>query len=211
MFKGGLHEKAIGKYSMAVNIAVQRPPWEAQQLMREELSTVLSNRSAAYFETGDQIASLVDSEIVIQIKRPWSKGHFRKAKALKELNQLDEAKEAIELGLSYEPGNAVSSFPDVSFRYGTLIKSHRICKKCLLISRLSCNHATPRALQHQKPLHDEIHPSSHLWRYHMHTMYIIYSLRCVCETGCTEDEDNPKVRTLYANTVHIDEIYNSDS
>ena len=93
---------------MAAGIAVQRAPWEAQQLMREELSTILSNRSASYYEAGDYIGSLVDAEIVIQIRRPWSKGHFRKAKALKELDKLDEAKEAIELGLSYEPGNAVS-------------------------------------------------------------------------------------------------------
>lgn len=99
---------------MAAGIAVQRAPWEAQQLMREELSTVLSNRSAAYFEAKDYISSLVDAEIVLQIRRPWSKGHFRKAKALKELDQLEEAKEAILLGLSYEPGNSVSHHPNLS-------------------------------------------------------------------------------------------------
>ena len=107
LFKGGMHVQAIQQYSMAVNIAVQRPPWEAQQLMREELSMVLSNRSAAFYEAGDYLSALVDAETVIQLKRPWSKGHFRKARALMKLNRYAEAKEAIQLGLSYEPNNQV--------------------------------------------------------------------------------------------------------
>ncbi|OBZ74217.1 hypothetical protein A0H81_05968 [Grifola frondosa] len=68
---------------MAASIAVQRPPWEAQVYMREELSTVLSNRSAAFVESG----------------------HFRKARALMKLDRYQEAKEAMQLGLSFEPNN----------------------------------------------------------------------------------------------------------
>ena len=78
--------------------------------MLEELSTVLSNRSAAYAANGDYVGSLVDADVVIQLKRPWSKGHFRKAKALVGLGCLQEAKEAIQLGLSFEPTNTVSPF-----------------------------------------------------------------------------------------------------
>lgn len=92
---------------MAASIAVQRPPWEAQQLMREELSMILSNRSAAFFEAGDYLSALVDAETVIQLKRPWSKGHFRKARALMKMGKYDDAKEAIQLGLSFEPNNQV--------------------------------------------------------------------------------------------------------
>ena len=102
-----MHVQAIQQYSMAVNIAVQRPPWEAQQLMREEVSMILSNRSAAFFEAGDYLSALVDAETVIQLKRPWSKGHFRKARALMKLNNYTEAREAIQLGLSFEPNNQV--------------------------------------------------------------------------------------------------------
>ncbi|KAI0695336.1 hypothetical protein C8T65DRAFT_584372 [Cerioporus squamosus] len=107
LFKGGMHIQALQQYSMAVNIAVQRPPWEAQQLMREEVSMILSNRSAAFYEAGDYLSALVDAETVIQLKRPWSKGHFRKARALMKLDKFAEAKEAIQLGLSYEPNNQV--------------------------------------------------------------------------------------------------------
>lgn len=76
--------------------------------MREELSTLLSNRSAAYAEAGDYLSALVDAEMVIQLRKPWSKGYFRKAKALIKLHQLQDAKETIEAGLIFEPENPVS-------------------------------------------------------------------------------------------------------
>lgn len=75
--------------------------------MREELSTNLSNRSAAYFEGGEYLSALVDAETVIQLRKPWSKGYFRKAKALLKLEQFEDARETIESGLSFEPDNQV--------------------------------------------------------------------------------------------------------
>ena len=72
---------------------------------------VLSNRSAAFYEAGDHLSALVDAETVIQLKRPWSKVHFRKARALMKLNDYAEAREAIQLGLSFEPNNQVRSPP----------------------------------------------------------------------------------------------------
>ena len=94
-------------YTMAVNVAAARLPWEPNGLMKDELTMVLSNRAAAYSALGDYVSALVDAELVIQIKRPWSKGHFRKAKALVELGRLEEAREAIKLGLAFEPNNTV--------------------------------------------------------------------------------------------------------
>lgn len=92
---------------MAASIAVQRPPWENQAIMREELAAVLSNRSAAQYEQGDLLGALVDADQVIGLKRAWSKGHFRKAKALLAMGRLKEAKDAIDLGLAFEPTNQV--------------------------------------------------------------------------------------------------------
>lgn len=105
LFRTRQWEKAIGRYSQAAGFACQRAPWEAQQIMREELSTVLSNRSAAYFENGELIPALTDAEAVIQLKKPWSKGHFRKAKALVALGYLAQAKEAVQYGLQFDPTN----------------------------------------------------------------------------------------------------------
>ncbi|KAF8320154.1 hypothetical protein F5887DRAFT_1110368 [Amanita rubescens] len=105
LFKKGQHQLSIQRYSTAAVYAVQRPPWEANQLMREELSTVISNRSAAFYESHDYISALADAEVVLQLRRNWGKGHFRKAKALQALGQIADACEAIRLGLSFEPGN----------------------------------------------------------------------------------------------------------
>ncbi|KIJ33651.1 hypothetical protein M422DRAFT_264422 [Sphaerobolus stellatus SS14] len=53
---------------------------------------VLSNRSIAFVILGDSVFALVDADVVIQIKRNWSKGHFQKAKALQGLKDFEEAK-----------------------------------------------------------------------------------------------------------------------
>ncbi|KIP04971.1 hypothetical protein PHLGIDRAFT_36673 [Phlebiopsis gigantea 11061_1 CR5-6] len=105
LYKETHHAAAIQRYTMAANLASQRPPWEASQIPREEFSTILSNRSAAFYEMGDYISALVDAETVIQIRKPWSKGYFRKAKALMKLQSYQEAKETLEIGLSVEPDN----------------------------------------------------------------------------------------------------------
>ncbi|KAH8111004.1 hypothetical protein DFH11DRAFT_1616495 [Phellopilus nigrolimitatus] len=106
LFKANKLKEAVSMYNMALSVASGRLLWEPNALMREELSTVLSNRSAAYFAAGDYMSALVDAELVIQIKRPWSKGHFRKSKALVGMGRLEEASDAIKLGLAFEPTNA---------------------------------------------------------------------------------------------------------
>lgn len=106
LFKAGHAEQALTRYTAAAQLAVQRPPWEANGLMREELTTVVSNRSAAYYDVQDYVSALADAETVIAIRRNWSKGHFRKAKALLGLHRLQESADAIRLGLSFEPHNA---------------------------------------------------------------------------------------------------------
>jgi translocation protein SEC72 len=60
------------------------------------------------FELGDYLGALTDAETVIASRRNWPKGHFRKAKALVGLGQLEEAQESILLGLQFEPNNAVN-------------------------------------------------------------------------------------------------------
>lgn len=109
MFKVKKYELALQRYTMAASIAVQRPLWESNQVMREELATVLSNRSATFLEAGDFLSALVDAEHVINLKRQWTKGHFRKAKALIALHEYQEARDAVKVGLQFEPNNTVRS------------------------------------------------------------------------------------------------------
>lgn len=124
---------AIQRYTMAANIAAQRPPWEQNGVMREELSTNLSNRAAAYFEAGDYLSSLVDAEMVIQLRKPWSKGYFRKARALVKLQQFQDAKETIEAGLVFEPDNAVRSSA-LNIKLTSLSAIHKQEMNTLLVS-----------------------------------------------------------------------------
>ncbi|KAF5362409.1 hypothetical protein D9756_002661 [Leucocoprinus leucothites] len=111
LFKVGQAQQAIQRYTTAASLAIQRPPWEANQFMREELSTTVSNRSAAYFEAHDYVSALADAESVIAIRRNWPKGHYRKAKALLGMSRPKDAADAVKLGLSYDPNNTeLSSF-----------------------------------------------------------------------------------------------------
>jgi len=93
---------------MSANIAASRFPWEPSALIRDELAIVICNRSAAHFAADDFLSAMIDADAVIQLKRPWSKGHFRKAKALVGLGRLEEARDAVMLGLQFEPDSAVS-------------------------------------------------------------------------------------------------------
>ena len=93
-----------------MQIANSRPPWENSALAREEMSLVICNRSAGFYAAGDYLSSLLDAEAVIAIKRPWSKGHYRKGRALAALGDWQGAREAIQLGLQFEPNNTVCIF-----------------------------------------------------------------------------------------------------
>ncbi|KAF6753122.1 hypothetical protein DFP72DRAFT_849486 [Ephemerocybe angulata] len=86
LFKQGQAVPALARYTQAASYAVQRPPWEANQVMREEVTTC-------------------HAETVISLRRSWPKGHFRKAKALLGMHKTKEAAESVRLGLSFEPQN----------------------------------------------------------------------------------------------------------
>ncbi|KAL1928443.1 hypothetical protein VTP01DRAFT_2799 [Rhizomucor pusillus] len=103
-FKASNYPEAIKYYSMAVDLSWARPLWEpmAFQFVRDELSTVLSNRSAAHLALKNYVDALVDAEIVTRLKKDWSKGWFRKGKALWGLGRAEEASDAFETGLRFD-------------------------------------------------------------------------------------------------------------
>ncbi|SCV70280.1 BQ2448_1674 [Microbotryum intermedium] len=95
--------EAIKYYTLSADIAASRPVFEAGVYARDELALTLSNRSAAYMGAGQYVNALCDADAVIQIKRPWMKGHFRRGKALAAMGRLREAREAFLLGLQFDP------------------------------------------------------------------------------------------------------------
>ncbi|KAK0531533.1 hypothetical protein OC834_002924 [Tilletia horrida] len=96
---------AIRMYTLAVDVAASRPLWESNTVARDELSVCLANRSAAFAAVEDWIGALSDADALIKLKRNWSKGHYRKGKALVGLGRHAEARESFQLGLQFEPDN----------------------------------------------------------------------------------------------------------
>jgi tetratricopeptide (TPR) repeat protein len=110
-------------YTLSAQLASSRPLYEASVYPREELSLALANRCAASLQAGDAIAALADAEAVTKLKRAWPKGWFRKAKALVALGRHEDAREAVLLGLEFEPTNEVCLSPFPFFLFLLLPKS----------------------------------------------------------------------------------------
>lgn len=107
-YRKGDYAEAIKLFTLALDVAASRPLWESNQVARDEMALCLANRSAAFAQVGDWIGSLSDAEACVKLKRPWSKAHFRKGNALVGLGRIDEAREAYELGLQFDPKSVVS-------------------------------------------------------------------------------------------------------
>jgi translocation protein SEC72 len=101
-FKAHKMEDAVRLFSLAIEMALTRPPWEPSALCRDETVLLLCSRSAARFALKEFPESLTDAEVVVELKKPWPKGYFRKGKALQAMGRLEEAKESMKLGLMYD-------------------------------------------------------------------------------------------------------------
>lgn len=102
-FKAQNWPEALKLYSMALDMAASRPPWEPAAMANDEMSILLCNRSAAFLGAGLYAEAYADAHACIELKKPWMKGYFRKAKACIRLCRYNEAKEVIQSGLTYEP------------------------------------------------------------------------------------------------------------
>ncbi|GFZ49154.1 hypothetical protein JCM24511_06904 [Saitozyma sp. JCM 24511] len=104
-FKNQQFGPAIQHYSRSADMALSRPPWEPAAIGKDETAIALCNRSAAFAFAGSWPQALADAEAVVLLKRPWAKGHFRKARALVGLNRFEDARQAIVDGLQFEPND----------------------------------------------------------------------------------------------------------
>lgn len=104
-FKAGKWGDALKMYSIALDLAASRPPWEPAAMANDEMSVLLCNRSAAFLGADLYAEAYADAHACIELKKPWTKGYFRKAKACLKLGRPSEAKQVLEAGLTYEPHN----------------------------------------------------------------------------------------------------------
>jgi translocation protein SEC72 len=97
--------EALHAYSMALEMAASRPPWEPSQLANDEIALLLANRSAAFLSAEAYPEAYADACCCVELRKPWPKGYFRKARALVKLGKVKEALETVQAGLGYEPTN----------------------------------------------------------------------------------------------------------
>ncbi|KAI5806451.1 hypothetical protein DFH27DRAFT_548091 [Peziza echinospora] len=94
--------EAVRIYSLGIEMALGRPNWEPSGLVKDELYLLYANRSQAYMATGQWPEGLADSDASVDCKKVGNpKAHWRKGKCLKEMGRLEEAREALELGLEF--------------------------------------------------------------------------------------------------------------
>ncbi|CAG8500691.1 3055_t:CDS:1 [Acaulospora colombiana] len=104
-FKAENYLEAIRLYTLAIEMAFQRPMWEPHEITAHDVSICLSNRSAAYMGIKSWVNAYVDAEWGIRIKSDYVKGYFRKGKALMAMRRYDEAIKAFEVGLEFAPND----------------------------------------------------------------------------------------------------------
>ncbi|VEL07705.1 unnamed protein product [Protopolystoma xenopodis] len=95
--KEGDYKSAVGFYSQGINAD-------------PENHVLYSNRSVAYFKSGDYSKALSDADECVRLNVNWSKGHSRRASALEALSRYQEAHEAYSQALKLDPGNEQLSY-----------------------------------------------------------------------------------------------------
>ncbi|KAI0017832.1 tetratricopeptide repeat domain-containing protein [Xylariomycetidae sp. FL0641] len=103
----GRHPEALKLYDLGLQMALERPPWEPQQLVREEAAGLYANRAQARMALADWPAGALDAEASVEAKRVGnSKAWWRRGKCLLEMGRRDEARDWVRKGLEMEGDEA---------------------------------------------------------------------------------------------------------
>ncbi|GAB1737785.1 hypothetical protein NU219Hw_g2266t1 [Hortaea werneckii] len=101
--KKGAYQEAVKMYDMAMRMAMDRPPFEASGLVREELCALYNNRAQAYMAQQMWPEAAVDAESAVEMKRIGNiKGWWRRGQCLREMGRMEEAKDWVRQGLDFE-------------------------------------------------------------------------------------------------------------
>ncbi|KAK0667427.1 hypothetical protein QBC41DRAFT_323973 [Cercophora samala] len=102
-YRKGRHGEAIKFYTLGLQMALTRAPWEPSQLVREEVHALYSNRAQAHMQLGNWPEAAVDAEASVAAKSQGNaKAWFRRGKCLVEMGRLQEAKVAVAKALEFE-------------------------------------------------------------------------------------------------------------
>lgn len=96
---------AIKLYSLGIEMALGRPQWEPQGLVRQEIAGLYANRAQAFMVQNEWAEGAVDAEASLEMQKPQNtKAWWRLGKCMLEMGQLEEAKDAAVRGLEFEQG-----------------------------------------------------------------------------------------------------------
>ena len=102
-FKKGSYGDAARMYTLALDMAIQRPVWEPAGLVREELSQLYNNRAQAQMAQQGWPEGATDAECSVELKKVGnSKGWWRRGKCLQEMGRLEEAREWLREAVEFE-------------------------------------------------------------------------------------------------------------
>ena len=106
-FRKGKHQDAIKFYGLGLQMALTRPLWEPQGLVRDEVAGLFANRAQAHMAIQNWPEGLVDAEASVEAKKVGNaKAWWRKGRCLFEMGRLEEAKEWVGRGLEMEGNEA---------------------------------------------------------------------------------------------------------
>ncbi|KAI1746047.1 tetratricopeptide repeat domain-containing protein [Xylaria scruposa] len=99
----GRHAEAVKLYSLGLQMALGRPLWEPQGLVREEVAALYANRAQAHMALLDWPEAAADAEASVEAKRQGNaKAWWRRGKALLEMGRLEESREWVRKALELE-------------------------------------------------------------------------------------------------------------
>jgi translocation protein SEC72 len=102
-FRKGKHQDAIKFYSLGLQMALTRPLWEPQGLVRDEVAGLYANRAQAHMALQNWVEGSLDAEASVEAKKAGNaKAWWRKGRCLMEMGRLEEAKEWVGRGLEME-------------------------------------------------------------------------------------------------------------
>lgn len=95
--------EAIKLYGLALDMALQRPTWEPQQLVREELAAIYTSRAAAFAAIRGWADAHTDCRLSLECKRQGNPGAWRVGcESLKEMGRATEAGEWVRMAVMEE-------------------------------------------------------------------------------------------------------------